>query len=450
MNKDVFKKMRINLNEILYAVSFAFDATEAEYYERIRNNGISTIGETSILRADNVRFSYKDHRNVVVTVGHSKRIAALSILIGKEMGLDDKKLIDLAAFAVLHDNALTEVIQEENQYKIYNNGIGYSDEDYNIRCSTIGEKNTSLLPFRTNNRDVILFHNENADGSGPFGRHYENTPIKAQIIHLANNVDTHCDLTTISKENHQEICDYVRANSGMLFSVDVSAAFLKIFKPKVLGLLSFANINFFLRSSIKRHDDEYSYSEVDNLATLLARIVDFKSHYTCRHSIGVAQKAKVMAEYYNFPDDKVSKYYLAGALHDIGKLMVSIDILDKPDRLSDQEFEKMKSHAYYTYSILKDIKGMKDIAVWASHHHEKLNGTGYPFHLTGDVLSHEERLMTCCDIYQALAEERIYKEAYPHDKIIAIMNSCAEKNEIDANIVRDIDKVFRDYDFSKF
>ena len=119
--------MRINLNEILYAVSFAFDATEAEYYERIRNNGISTIGETSILRADNVRFSYKDHRNVVVTVGHSKRIAALSILIGKEMGLDDKKLIDLAAFAVLHDNALTEVIQEENQYKIYNNGIGYSD-----------------------------------------------------------------------------------------------------------------------------------------------------------------------------------------------------------------------------------------------------------------------------------------------------------------------------------
>ena len=75
-----------------------------------------------------------------------------------------------------------------NQYKIYNNGIGYSDEDYNIRCSTIGEKNTSLLPFRTNNRDVILFHNENADGSGPFGRHYENTPIKAQIIHLANNV----------------------------------------------------------------------------------------------------------------------------------------------------------------------------------------------------------------------------------------------------------------------
>ena len=121
--------MKINLNEILYAVSFALDATEAEYYERIRNNGISVIGETSILRADNVRFSYKDHRNVVVTVGHSKRIAALSIVMGKALGLDDNKLIDLAAYAVLHDNALTEVIQEENQYKLYNNGIGYSDEE---------------------------------------------------------------------------------------------------------------------------------------------------------------------------------------------------------------------------------------------------------------------------------------------------------------------------------
>jgi HD-GYP domain-containing protein (c-di-GMP phosphodiesterase class II) len=437
--------MKINLNEILYAVSFAFDATEAEYYERIRNNGISTIGETSILRADNVRFNYKDHTNVVVTVGHSKRIAVLSILIGKEMGLDDKKLTDLAAYAILHDNALTEVIQEENQYKIYNNGIGYSDEDYNIRCATIGEKNMSLLPFRTNNRDVILLHNENADGSGPFGRHYENTPVKAQIIHLANCVDTHCDLTTVSKDNYEEICNYVKRFSGILFSVDVSLAFLKAFKYKVLNNLQVTNIDSYLRGLIRRHDDEYSHAEVDNLATLLARIVDFKSHYKCRHSIGVAQRAKIMAEYYRFTPDKVTKYYLAGALHDIGKLMVSIDILDKPDRLSDTEFEKMKSHAYYTYSILSGIKGMKDIALWASHHHEKLNGQGYPFHLTAEELSPEERLMTCCDIYQALAEERIYKEAYPHDKIIGIMRSGVEKGEIDGNIVNDLDRVFRNF-----
>ena len=437
--------MKINLNEILYAVSFAFDATEAEYYERIRNNGISTIGETSILRADNVRFNYKDHTNVVVTVGHSKRIAVLSILIGKEMGLDDKKLTDLAAYAILHDNALTEVIQEENQYKIYNNGIGYSDEDYNIRCATIGEKNMSLLPFRTNNRDVILLHNENADGSGPFGRHYENTPVKAQIIHLANCVDTHCDLTTVSKDNYEEICNYVKRFSGILFSVDVSLAFLKGFKYKVLNNLQVTNIDSYLRGLIRRHDDEYSHAEVDNLATLLARIVDFKSHYKCRHSIGVAQRAKIMAEYYSFTPDKVTKYYLAGALHDIGKLMVSIDILDKPDRLSDTEFEKMKSHAYYTYSILSGIKGMKDIALWASHHHEKLNGQGYPFHLTAEELSPEERLMTCCDIYQALAEERIYKEAYPHDKIIGIMRSGVEKGEIDGNIVNDLDRVFRNF-----
>ena len=437
--------MKINLNEILYAVSFAFDATEAEYYERIRNNGISTIGETSILRADNVRFNYKDHTNVVVTVGHSKRIAVLSILIGKEMGLDDKKLTDLAAYAILHDNALTEVIQEENQYKIYNNGIGYSDEDYNIRCATIGEKNMSLLPFRTNNRDVILLHNENADGSGPFSRHYENTPVKAQIIHLANCVDTHCDLTTVSKDNYEEICNYVKRFSGILFSVDVSLAFLKGFKYKVLNNLQVTNIDSYLRGLIRRHDDEYSHAEVDNLATLLARIVDFKSHYKCRHSIGVAQRAKIMAEYYRFTPDKVTKYYLAGALHDIGKLMVSIDILDKPDRLSDTEFEKMKSHAYYTYSILSGIKGMKDIALWASHHHEKLNGQGYPFHLTAEELSPEERLMTCCDIYQALAEERIYKEAYPHDKIIGIMRSGVEKGEIDGNIVNDLDRVFRNF-----
>ena len=403
--------MKIDLNEILYAISSGFDAVEQELL--------------------NIR------------PGHCKRIAAMSIMLGKSLGLSSDELIDLAAFSILHDNALTEVNQEELEYKKYNEGESYSIHDYNARRCIIGERNTKFMPFRTNNRDVLLLHHENADGSGPQGRTYDRTPIKAQIIHLANSVDTHCDLSTITKENYTEICNYVRNNSGRLFSVEVSAAFLKAFKPKMLTYLAPTNIDAFLRGSIKKHNDEYSYTDVDNLATLLAHIVDFKSHYNCRHSIGVAQKAKIMAEYYEFPADKVSKYYLAGALHDIGKLMISIDILDKPDRLSEAEFEKMKSHAYYTSSILNNIKGMKDIMVWASHHHEKLNGTGYPFHLTGDVLSHEERLMTCCDIYQALAEERIYKEAYPHDKIIHIMKIAVEKGEIVRGIAQADDELIK-------
>ena len=163
--------MKIELNEILYAVSQGLDAVEIELRDEKNNhcNG--------------------KH----LTEGHCKRLAALSIMLGKALGLTADELIDLAAFSILHDNALTQVNQEEIEYRKYNNDQGYSEIDFNIRRCILGESNTRFMPFRTNNRDVILLHHENADGSGPQGRTYDRTPIKAQIIHLADTIDYKTD-----------------------------------------------------------------------------------------------------------------------------------------------------------------------------------------------------------------------------------------------------------------
>ena len=76
--------------------------------------------------------------------------------------------------------------------------------------------------------------------------------------------------------------------------------------------------------------------------------------------------------------------YLAGALHDIGKMAVGNEILEKPDKLTDEEFDKMKNHAGYTYLMLSQVDGFEDIRDWAALHHEKLNGKGYPFGKTAD------------------------------------------------------------------
>ena len=123
--------------------------------------------------------------------------------------------------------------------------------------------------------------------------------------------------------------------------------------------------------------------------------------------------------------------------------MIDNSILQKPAKLNDYEYELMKQHAYYTYDILQHIKNMDDIKIWASHHHEKMNGTGYPFGIGADELSHEERLMTCCDIYQALTEERAYKKGFPHEKAIEIMRDMVIKGEIDNSIVMAMDMEFR-------
>ena len=404
--------MKIDLNAILYAISVGFDSVEQELL--------------------NIR------------PGHCKRIAAMSIMLGKSLGLTSDELIDLAAFSILHDNALTEVHQEELEYKKYNEGESYTIHDYNARRCIIGERNTKFMPFRTNNRDVLLLHHENADGSGPQGRTYDRTPIKAQIIHLADTIDNTYDLTSSNRETHGAIIYFVKSNAGKLFSREIAETFCKSFKMKHLTSLSVTHVDNYLKKATKHFNDEYSAQEVVNLATLIARIVDYKSHYTCKHSTGVAEKCAAMADFYNFSEEKRTKYYLAGALHDIGKLMISNSILQKPAKLNDYEFELMKQHAYYTYDILQHIhnKNMDDIIIWSSHHHEKLNGTGYPFGLTAEQLSHEERLMTCCDIYQALTEERTYKAGFSHEKAISIMRDMVIKGEIDNNIVNAIDNVF--------
>ena len=402
--------MKIELNEILYAVSSGLDAVENEL-----------LG---------------------VRPGHCKRIAALSIMLGKALGLTPDELVDLAAFSILHDCALTQINQEELEYQKYNDGQGYSELDFNSRRCKISEYNTKYMPFKTNNRDVLLLHRENADGSGPQGRTYDRTPIKAQIIHLADSIDSAFDITNPSRDTYGAIIYYVKSNAGTMFSREVVDTFCKTFKMKHLNNISITNVSTFLRKATKHFNDEYSQQEVINLATLIAKIIDFKSHYTCRHSSGVAVNCKIMAEHYKFPDEKLTRFYLAGALHDVGKLKISNAILQKPSRLDDSEYEIMKKHAYYTYEIVSEIKNMDDIKVWAAHHHEKLNGSGYPFGLKEADLSHEERLMACCDIYQALTEERAYKKGFSHEEAISIMRDMAMKGEIDFGIMNAMDGVF--------
>ena len=149
-----------------------------------------------------------------------------------------------------------------------------------------------------------------------------------------------------------------------------------------------------------------------------------------------------MAKYYGFDDEKRIRYYLAAALHDIGKLIIQNDILEKRGRLDTTEFANMKSHALASRVILSKIKGFEDITEWAGNHHEKLNGSGYPYGIGAERLTHEDRLMACLDIYQALTEPRPYKTPISHKKAMAIMYDMADKNEIDRTIVDDINKVF--------
>ena len=178
------------------------------------------------------------------------------------------------------------------------------------------------------------------------------------------------------------------------------------------------------------------------ISKVLSTIIDSKSEYTALHTMELMNKAKIVCKHYNLSEDRSYRLQIAANLHDLGKLATPIDILEKPGSLSDEELFIMKKHAYSTYSILNNIKGFEEITKIASAHHEKLDGSGYPFGLKEIELQFEQKLLACLDIYQALTEKRPYRKPMTHKEAMNILYSSAENNYVDKTIVEDIDKIF--------
>lgn len=175
------------------------------------------------------------------------------------------------------------------------------------------------------------------------------------------------------------------------------------------------------------------YIDLNNfeiIAEIFANIIDSKSSFTAKHSKGIAKLAYEVSRCIGYDCDKCKKMKIAGLLHDIGKLAIPLSILDKKGSLTPEEFEIIKSHVYYTKIILDRIEDIPEISIWASNHHEKLNGRGYPAGLTAESLSQESRILGVCDIYQALTEDRPYRDGLGRERALSIMKDMADNNFI--------------------
>ena len=344
---------------------------------------------------------------------HGKRVAYISIRMAEYWKIQGDELQDLAMCALLHDNALTQYISEELKKDSVINCKKDLSEKKNLHC-IYGEKNITKIPFKTDVSNVILYHHEHADGTGPFQKKWNETPLPARIIHLADTVDIIGNSIKSDDNRWDFICQYLSQKKDSLFDSECVNAFLHVFTKEMCK----------------------------NVADFFAKIVDYKSSFTSRHSIGVAEKASLLAKYMGYDSITVQKMYLAGALHDIGKMEVGNEILEKPDKLTDDEFSTMKNHAGYTYLILSEVNDFEEIRDWAAFHHEKLNGKGYPFGKTAAELNEPERIMACIDIYQALTEDRPYKKGLSHEKTCEMLDDMAQKGFVDSDIPKKIRKCF--------
>ena len=177
------------------------------------------------------------------------------------------------------------------------------------------------------------------------------------------------------------------------------------------------------RKSLKRQL-EYKNITLESIQAI-ARTIDAKDEYTNGHSIRVGYYSKVIAENMGMSSDEVDNIYYIALLHDIGKIAIPDSILNKPGRLTDEEFKVMKSHTTRGAGILKGISTIPQIIEGAKSHHEKYDGTGYPEGISGENIPLVARIICCADCFDAMASKRVYKEPYSVEKIISEFERCA-------------------------
>ena len=175
----------------------------------------------------------------------------------------------------------------------------------------------------------------------------------------------------------------------------------------------------------------------------IARTIDAKDNYTNGHSIRVGHFSRLIAAELGFVGDDLENLYYIALLHDIGKIGIPDAILNKPDRLTNEEFAIMKSHTTKGANILKDISTIPSIVEGAKYHHEKYDGSGYPEGLKGEDIPYIARIICCADCYDAMATRRVYKEPYSKERMI----SEFEKNkgiQFDPNVADVVIKLIKE------
>lgn len=371
---------------------------------------------------------------------HEKRVAVLAARMAEYMGMEQDTVYALTMAGALHDCALSEYLKDE----FSENGVVTEEFDMSAHCLT-GEKMLKNFPFYDRVKGAVLYHHDRADGTGALGMRADETPIYAQLIHIADMADVQFQLYSMDPEKHQTLMAWINSQSGKMFSEECCRVFTAVADYPLLDSISGEKCIEALDQLLPSKMIDVPIPVLRELAVFLAHTTDYKSHFTWRHSLGIAEKAELLGKFYGYEKEHCDELFIAGALHDIGKLLIPNDILEKPGKLTSEEYRTVQNHAMGTWVLLNPIGGMEKISRWAALHHEKLDGSGYPFGLRAEDLGKEERMMACLDIYQALVEERPYKPGLSHTKAMEILWKMGHAGQLDLQILKDIEDCYAEY-----
>ena len=383
---DKKKQMQFNLNNFLLATSIALEFVSKDRYK--------------------------------ISLGHSKRVAFIALNIGIKMDFTPEELSDLCSYALVSSLGLNQSIDDKNFCEI---------------C----QECTKDFPFLIQKENVLKYQKEKIDGSGLFGLKGDEIPLFSQIIFLAKTLDTMYDFGKENIKNRFDAIEFAKDKLDIYFSRDLIENFFECVRETSFwqDMLNEQDTLMFIYSSLNDFTNPLDFENILKITTNFYKIENPQSR--------LIELSELMCEFYELEHKDKLTFLITASLCNIGKLTLGKDLLEKEQDLDIYEVEKIKTYPYYTQKILQNIIGFADISSSAAKVQERLDGSGYIKALLGKDLTFKDRLLQSLNAYNALRQNRAYRELFSHEEAIEILKFEASENRFDIAIIEDINKVLK-------
>jgi len=377
----------------------------------------------------------------ITHIRHGKRVAFIAAECGKFLGWKEQRLDELFEAAILHDIGVSKTV-------IHSRLAQFEWEKDTEHCKS-GALLLQSSPLLENLAPIVLHHHTHWSELKDMELPME-TKLTANCIFLADRVDVLSLSFQIDNSNlllfKDEIIEKILEKRGDWFCNELVDAFISVSKTEAFWFsLECEHVDGYAKTWVSEtQTQKMDFHELRDVMRVFSYVVDAKSPYTKAHSDGVARLARFIGTLFDLPQDTCEMLELAGLLHDIGKLRLPDEILEKTGELTQEDRSQILRHSFDTYNILKNIKGLKEIAVWASQHHERKDGSGYPYHLNKNTISFEAQIVSVADVFQALAQKRPYRDALGPDMIMEILNEQVDNGKLNREVVMCIDLHLQD------
>lgn len=377
-----------------------------------------------------------------VIARHHNQVAYISQHLCESMEFNEEDTLWITLAAALHDIGAVSLEEDITDLRFETEFI----HDHSLVGALFLEH---FVPLN-NIAPLIRHHHRCWYSEGDIEAHQEDVPAGSHIIHLADRIAVMIDDYKEILSKRHEILDYLKAKRGTLFNPQYVDAFLDIAGPEYFWLDIASGSTLDVGERLFRFKNVVlSEEEVLSWTRFLSRLVDFRSPLNAKHSSGVAASAAALARIARFSEQECNLMLMAGYVHDVGKLAIPTTILEKEGPLNEYERAVIKGHPYYTYRILQHIKKLGPIVQWASFHHERLDGNGYPFRIPESRLPLGAQIMAVADIFTALHEERTYRPAMDRKECLDMMYHMARDGAINGDLVQLLEQNYEQINYQR-